>query len=415
MKKFQFEDGQALILIVFGILALFGATALAVDGGNAYADRRKAQNAADAAALAGALARIQGQNWIQVVLSSAAQNGYNNDGTNNAVAIFSPPISGPNKGDPEYVQVQIISHIKTYFASVIGIPEITNTVEAVAHNKPPTYEPMVGGAAVVALALSNNCDVAPAFWVWQEASLVITGGGVFVNSNNPTCAFKEMGSGSIRIRDEHTIQIVGGADIQKPKLLTPYPPQTGAAPIPYPPPFFMPDVGCGGKVSQLMPDGHTITSGNWDNGTFPPPDVQIINLESGIYCLNADFIVAGNQQISGTGVVFKIEHGRVLFAGSAQLNLKAPQSGKLAGLLIYQPADNQNYLAINGNDFSTFMGSILAPGAEIRIKGNSSTYGFHSQIIGLTINVQGDSGVVIKYIPDENYQALSMPEIQFTK
>ena len=41
----QGERGQALILIVFAILGLFGVTALAIDGGNVYADRRRAQNA----------------------------------------------------------------------------------------------------------------------------------------------------------------------------------------------------------------------------------------------------------------------------------------------------------------------------------------------------------------------------------
>ncbi|MEJ2303473.1 MAG: Tad domain-containing protein [Anaerolineales bacterium] len=47
------ERGQALILLVFAAVALLGFTALAIDGGMVYADRRHAQNAADAASLAG--------------------------------------------------------------------------------------------------------------------------------------------------------------------------------------------------------------------------------------------------------------------------------------------------------------------------------------------------------------------------
>ena len=47
------EKGQALVLIVLAMVVLLGFTALAVDGGMVYSDRRHAQNASDAASLAG--------------------------------------------------------------------------------------------------------------------------------------------------------------------------------------------------------------------------------------------------------------------------------------------------------------------------------------------------------------------------
>ena len=55
LKLFK-ERGQALILIAFGAIALFAMTGLAIDGSHKYSDRRHAQNAADTAAVAGALA-----------------------------------------------------------------------------------------------------------------------------------------------------------------------------------------------------------------------------------------------------------------------------------------------------------------------------------------------------------------------
>ena len=85
------ERGQALILIVFGIAALFGIAGLAVDGGSLYADRRRAQNAADAAALAGALARVNGENWIDTTYQVATTNGFNNDGKRSIVRGRQPP------------------------------------------------------------------------------------------------------------------------------------------------------------------------------------------------------------------------------------------------------------------------------------------------------------------------------------
>ena len=408
------ERGQALIIIVFSIIALVGVTALAIDGGNVYAERRRAQNAADAAALAGALERINNNasGWTDAVFQSAAKNGYNNDGVTNIVKVYSPPISGPNAGDVEYIQVQITSYTKTYFASVLGIPQITNEVQAVSRTKTPQYLPMFGGAAVVSMAPTSDCDNYKAFWVTGEATLDLTGGGIFVNSNNPDCALITQGEGSIRIRDSNQIQVVGGASIQKPKLITPYPPITGTPPVSYPPPFYMPKVGCGGKTAMIQADGHTMSSGSW-SGPFPPPGVH--DLMSGVYCLNDDFYVGDGVQLSGTQVVFKMEHGRLQFSGSAQINISAPKSGTLAGLLVYQPQDNTNIMSLNANEQSSIQGTILAPGAQIRIKGNGSSSGFHSQILGYTIMVDSTDNIVFKIVDGQNYKALTFPQVQFSQ
>jgi len=46
------ERGQIVILLAVVLIILLGFTALAIDGSMIYSDRRYAQNAADAAALA---------------------------------------------------------------------------------------------------------------------------------------------------------------------------------------------------------------------------------------------------------------------------------------------------------------------------------------------------------------------------
>ncbi len=414
------ERGQVLILIVFLILGLVGVIGLVVDGGGAFAEQRRAQNAADAAALAGALERVNNNSsgWVNAVYASAAQNGYNNDGVSNIVEVYSPPISGPDSGNIEYIQVRVTSNLRTYFASVIGMSQITIAAEAVSRTKTPEYMPMLGGAAIVSLAPSSDCDNQKSFWVHGEATLAMSGGGIFINSNDPNCALIVEGEGSIRINDHHPIQVVGGASIQKPKLVTPYPPITGAQAIPYPPPFYMPKVGCGNKQAAISLDGHSMTPGNWDD-VFPPPGVD--TLAGGVYCLNNDFIVGDNSELAGSGVVFKIEHGKVKFAGSAKLNLAAPPagapsaSGGLGGLLLYQPIDNTNDLVLNASEGSSLRGAILAPGAIVRIKGNDSNYGFRSQIVGYRIEVDGDSNVIITYVDNQNYDALSFPELQFSQ
>ena len=129
------EGGQALIIVVLAIVGLAGMAGLVIDGGNSFLDRRNAQNAADSAALAAALTRVRsGGNLGAAALASAAQNGYDNNGTSNVVEFHNPPISGPNAGNVEYVQVIITSHVKTYFARVLGWKQLTNRVDAVARS-----------------------------------------------------------------------------------------------------------------------------------------------------------------------------------------------------------------------------------------------------------------------------------------
>lgn len=53
-KQNTHEQGQSLVLVALMLFVFFGMLLLVVDGGNGYATRRQAQNAADAGALAGA-------------------------------------------------------------------------------------------------------------------------------------------------------------------------------------------------------------------------------------------------------------------------------------------------------------------------------------------------------------------------
>ena len=88
--------GQALVIVALAIVGLAGIAGLVIDGGNAFLDRRTAQNAADTAALTAAVTRVRGgENMVAAALSSAAENGYDNNGTTNTVEIHTPPISGP--------------------------------------------------------------------------------------------------------------------------------------------------------------------------------------------------------------------------------------------------------------------------------------------------------------------------------
>lgn len=413
-KKIR-ENGQAMILIVFSIIGLIGASALAIDGVNAFIDSRRADTAATSAALTAAVTRIEGGNWRAAALATAAANGYDNNGITNTVELNTPPLSGPYVGDAEYIEVIVTSHLPTYFGIVVGVPSITSVAQAVSRSKSSELGEMFPGYALVSLAPKTECDRRRGFWVHSEATINLIGGGLFVNSANPTCAFISFGSGSVRVLDSSRITVVGGADIQKPQLITPFPIETGVAPIPYPPPYKEPKIGCGSKIAT--PDELTgvMSPGNWDEGTFPPAGVT--QLDGGVYCLQDDFILAEGQVLEGNGVTIVMESGNIKINGNAEVDLSAPKNGPNAGLLIYAPIGNHGVIFLNGSDESKYMGTILAPGADLYINGLDSTRGaaYHSQIIAYYIEVDGNDSIEINYKDEQNWDTLTMPEVVLIK
>lgn len=427
------ERGQAIVLIAIALVGLIAITGLVVDGGMAYADRRQAQNAADAAVLAASLARARGENYQYSAIQQAQQNGYTNDGEQSEVQVHNPPISGPYTGNAQYIQVIVTSRPQTYFASVVGIDNITNTVEAVARVKPAEWSQIMDGHAVISLAPHSNCQNNKAFWAHGEGTLELQGGGIWVNSDHPTCAFIQQGNGSIAFEDSSPFIVVGGATIHKPQLVKrqvqglgymqraeggsiPMQPIVGAVPIPYPPPFVMPKPSCGGKPATVSEDGSSMSPGYWDvekDEKFPPKGVT--TLKSGVYCINGNVRVNGDETLEGTGVLLVVENGSVHFSGSATIDLGAPGGGPFKGLLLYLPMDNASLVVLNGNADSSFRGTILAPSSLIRLAGNESAYGFHSQIIGFYIELTGSSNLLVKYLDSQNYDAVISPSVEISQ
>ncbi len=394
------ERGQALVLIVAGIIALVAITALAVDGGNAFSDRRHAQNAADTSALASALAMIRGNDWYSTGLSRAADNGYDNNGATNTVQVVTPPIEGPYAGNDEYVQVIIVSHVETYFAPVIGVDEITNRVLAVARAKPPELSEMFFGNAIVSTA-PHECK---AMKYQGNAGTTVTGGGVFVNSDcscDSTAAFfNNSGSAALTIPDGGLTSV--GCIRYKPGAVVPAP----GAPVPslqlpYPPPYIFPD-------TTEMCQGAT----KW-NGTFPPAGVT--SLAAGVHCVNGTFKMNAGDTLTGHNVTIVMLNGDVSWNGGATINLDAPDSGTYKGLLIYMPLNNAGTISINGNSGSSFTGTFLAPAAAVSVNGTGGVSGMNSQIIGYTVDLSGTSATTIHYDADDNWQAPIPPQIELTQ
>jgi hypothetical protein len=151
------ERGQALIIMIFGMIALLVVAGLAIDGGTIYMERRHAQNAADAAALAGtralaqAICSVDGADDATVlaqVLQLAESNDIydpaNNvsaDYVDNEATVLGPVGSGTIPTGATGVSTVVDVERKTFFLSLVGI----DTSAASAHALGMTGPPLVAG------------------------------------------------------------------------------------------------------------------------------------------------------------------------------------------------------------------------------------------------------------------------------
>ncbi len=406
--------GQALVIIALAIVGLVGFTALAIDGGNVFSDRRHSQNASDTAALAAALAKVRGDvQWKQVGILRAEENGYNND-ADSAVEVYLCSEAGAtctglplNADRSEYIQVRITSTVKMFFAPVVGWRQVTNRTEAITRVTPMTITPLFDGNAVVGLS-PEDCKAV----VYQgNADTTIVNSGIFVNSNCSSAAFFN-NSSAARLKAP-CLTAVGNIQYNPGAIDIPSncikPNQTNAA-VGYPPNnMVMPNPTCSGDAVK---SGNTLSPGRW-TGQFPPSGVT--NLQSGIYCVSGDFRVNGGDTLIGQDVVIRMDSGDVTWNGGATIKLDAPDSGDYKGLLLFVPLSNSATVTLNGNSESKFVGTILAPASDCRILGTGGAEGMRSQVICYKVDLSGASNTTIVYNSEDNFKPMVPPAIWLTK
>lgn len=146
------ERGQVLVLFAGAVVVLLMIAALAFDVGLMVLERRDQQNAADAAALAGAryvLSSANGTTDCSTVTGAAPAADApgatawaachvamtNDSGNDETVIVHVPPTQGEFRGFPGFVEVQIESARESIFGGIVGRATWPVGVRAVAANQ----------------------------------------------------------------------------------------------------------------------------------------------------------------------------------------------------------------------------------------------------------------------------------------
>ena len=139
------QAGQAIVLIAFMIIVLFGAVGLAVDGGVAYYYNTSAERAAAAASLSGvifmpgqfaavdAVPAGSGNDAADRAIASAKRNGFDTADVIDGVTVTSARVPGyDNK-----LSVTVTRHVPAFFMQLFGVTGYVISRTAIATYLPP--------------------------------------------------------------------------------------------------------------------------------------------------------------------------------------------------------------------------------------------------------------------------------------
>jgi len=460
------ERGQALILVALAIIGLVGITGLAVDGSIVLADRRHAQNAADTAALAGALDRIQTLGGGMADLDSRASmrlvawdraeaNGYIQPGPNSTVEVYlcDEPGMGadcpdPYTDDPEYVQVIITSDVDTFFARVLGIETLTNRVQAIALADDDDSGPLFEGNSII--ALSPDC-INPGTLILQgTGDITLNGGGLYVNSDG-ACGF-DCDSNSVSLDIIDGAITTAGSDFASVSAqcdanisVDPsfegdqfnYPDDLPV--LPEPTEWCDPSIHPGSYSNDDVNGVTYLYPGAYNN--FPPKKEQPLGalydniiMKSGIYCVGETVKLSdrnlvleseGRLDPSAGGVTIWIRSGYGFQLEGGEFHLKAQPTGDYANYLFVvetPPFDtypdgwgSPEACKINGGTYDEFQGGIFAPYCDVTIDGSAGSVGLDAQVIGWTVKITGGAGLNFTYDADKNPVDVKPPRTGVTR
>jgi len=412
------EHGQSIVILALVMVGLLAIAAVAVDGGSIFAERRRAQTAADNAAMAAAYAKVQKDaNYISVGQNQAVINGFVDNGSDPWVEINSPPIGGQYDGLNDYIQVRITSTIKPVFSHFVFSGGLKNTVETVV--KAAMGEPYGLGNAIVATS-PTACN---ALMIQGDSTTKVTGAGIYSNSNavckNAACCSIYIGNIEEVVLSAGGISMVGGYyENNNSTVLTDFI-ATNQDPLPIPPPPYEPN--CDGLQDRTYTSGGgPLLPGKYaDEIKVNAGDV--VTMEAGLYCLYDDFIGLGGS-ITGDGVMIYQHDGLINIGAGVEVNLTAPDSledgaGNIwEHMLIYMGNTNDGTIKFSGNTYSYYEGTIMAlypakSDPKCEIIGNSASYSINSQIICDTVKISGKGTINIDYNVDDNYVAPSLLDL----
>jgi len=376
-----------MVVVGLTMVALMGAAGLAVDLGYLRYIQRRAQNAADSAAVA-ATAELLNGDYVTAGKNDAAANGFTDGSNNVTVAVNYPPTLGIYANQTNFVEVIVTQSVPTFFMKAVGYSTETVSARAVGHYWSGTN---------CIYALSPNSTNA----VLINGTNTITAACGAMDDSKASQAFLNNGGSSFT--DTGTM-ITGGYLNNGTGTISPTP-ATGTPPEPDPLAYLAaPTVGSCTYSTQQIVNGsgnYSFSQGTYCGGILGN-GTGTITFNSGTYIIKGGSLtINGTQKVTGSGVTFYITGGAyVTINGGNGVTLTAPTTGTYAGILFFQDRADSSTATINGTNQSSFTGSLYFSDAPLTYNGSGPAAAY-TILVAYTITFNGNSTI------NDNYASLT--------
>ncbi|HEX2256753.1 MAG TPA: pilus assembly protein TadG-related protein [Afifellaceae bacterium] len=394
------EGGAAVVLAALMFPVVIGGMGLGAETGYWYMTQRKLQHAADTAAHAAAVRKMQGASETNINGAAdavARKTGYSGGDPVTAAA----PTSGDYVGNEDAVEVVLSEERPRLFSAVV----------AGLYSHEPQTTVTLGARAVAAIEKTEASGVACVLALSGSAPGAVTvSGSTNVNlagcdvASNSSASDSFLMSGSARLSTD-CVSTVGGA-LPTSGLTTQCSPLRQYAPE-IPDPYGSvaePQVAGACERDNFHPTNPTTVTPAHAHPSGIPSRRYCgglslkgpVTFKPGLYIIDGgDFTVnAGdNSLINGTGVVFYLTNGaRLRLGGNATLNVKARTEEPFAGILFFGSRTGTAVThQINGSSASRIQGAVYTPASDLSYSGNSGTSDSCIQVIGRKVTMTGNS------------------------
>lgn len=395
LKRFL-QDESGTYVIVVGLLmpVLIGTAGLGTEVAWWLFKHKNMQSAADSGAVSAATAGTNLNVEANVV---TAAYGYANGVNSVVVTVNQPPTTGNYTNAAQAVEVIVSQPQPRLLSSLFGNGPVQQiTARAVALSNP-------GTGCVLALDPTANSSVS----VQGNSQLNLLNCNLYDNSSGGP-ALSVGGSASITANQVGVVGSVSGAA----SITATNGVRTGMRAVDDPyknvTPASMP--GCDNKNYTVNSSGKTTSlAAGCYGGNITVNAGATLDLAPGVYYINGGTLsVAGNATLScslcvnGAGVTLVFtgsgkSWGTASFGSNANVTLTAPNSGPLAGIVMYGDRNMPTGTAFNltGGGTQTFNGAIYLPKAALNYSGGNSATSSCTKIIADTISFSGASSVQV--------------------
>ncbi|MFZ5670979.1 MAG: pilus assembly protein TadG-related protein [Pseudomonadota bacterium] len=372
--------GNVAVLGALAASMVVAGAGFGVETGYWYYEQTRLQQAADAAAFAGAVELRGGADAAGVLAGAraAAQDNGLRDLTDTLAVVSPAEVNGA--ADSRAVRVTIQRTETRLFSALFSDEPVVVGASATA-----TYSD-TSNACI--LALDKSAAAAVDFGGNTEAVFE----GCVVMSNSMADDAAEV-NGSAEVTTPCLVA-VGGADVDNGLHLTSCAaPYTGAAPAADP----FRDVPVPDDQGSCRNDsGAVLQPGRYCGGMTLK---KTVTLQPGLYVISGgELRINAGAVVQGTGVTFFFANDAAAsFNGNARITLSAPVEGDYAGILFMGAADNDAGAAnvFNGTADSRLTGAIYFPNQPVSYLGDFAGQNGCTRVVARTVAWSGSTTVEV--------------------